>query len=228
MTTPIIIAHRGDAARHPENSLAALSAALAGGVRHVECDLQVNASGSLVVLHDANFERTHQLKLSVFDHVDAQPPELPTARDVLKLTVQYPGATIYFEIKHDSIEHWGEPHVLEKLEPLRAEIGPHGLFTSSVDFAAQARSIGFPRVGVILREWSDAVKRQVTALAPEFLVINLRRVPEGELLWPGPWQWAVYEVGDLATADAWGERGADFAISFNAVELHQQQQARVQ
>ena len=107
MTTPEFIAHRGDATRHPENSMAALAGALAGGVGHVECDLQVNRSGTLVVLHDADFERTHHCKLSVFEHIDGREPQLPTARDVLDLAAEYPGSTMLFEIKHDSIERIG-------------------------------------------------------------------------------------------------------------------------
>lgn len=226
MTTPTLIAHRGDAQRHPENSLAALASALENGVRHVECDLQVNASGTLVVLHDADLERTHQLKLSVFDHVDGREPQLPTAQEVLALAAQYPDSTFFFEIKHDTIDHWGDDHVLEKLKPLLASIGRHVLLGSSAAFMAQARRAGFPKIGVILREWSEAVRSQLNTLDPEFLVINIRRVPDGQPLWPGRWRWAVYEVADDATAITWGRRGAEFVISMNAVELHQQRQAR--
>jgi len=225
MTTPRLIAHRGDAHGHPENSMAALASALESGIRYIECDLQINASGTLVVLHDADFERTHHCKLSVFKHVDGQEPELPTAKEVLELAAQYPDATFFFEIKHDSIDHWGDDYVLEKLKPLLASIGGHVLLARSAKFLAKARQVGFRSIGVIVREWSDVVRVQASTLEPDFLVVNIHRVPDGQHLWPGRWQWAVYEVCDIATAAAWGKRGADFVISEKAVQLHQQRQA---
>jgi glycerophosphoryl diester phosphodiesterase len=223
MKSPQIIAHRGDVHRHPENSLAAFSSALDGGVRLVELDLQINASGSLVILHDPDFQRTHRVELSAFDHVDGQEPQVPTVWDVLKLANRYPDAKLFLEIKHDSIDHWGQGFVLDKLSPLAKAIGDHVLLASSADFLAQARSIGFPAVGLILRDWSEAAKQRAAALSPDYLVINIRRVPDGEQLWSGAWKWAVYEVADVSTADAWGNRGADLVISMNPVDLLQQQ-----
>jgi glycerophosphoryl diester phosphodiesterase len=226
MTTPIVIAHRGDAQNQPENSLAAFEVALAGGVRHVECDLQRNASGTLVVLHDADLRRTHGCDLSVFDHVDGQAPILPTARDVLALAAARRDATFIFEIKHDSIDRWGEDEMIEALEPLLAGFGPHVILCRSLTFAAKARAAGFAAIGVLVREWSEETRQQLAALEPDYLVTNIRRVPDGEPLWAGNWQWAVYEVGDAESAIAWANRGAAFVISFNAVELHEQLQAR--
>ncbi len=49
---PIVIAHRGGAAIAPENTLAAFRRALELGVDGIEFDLQRNAAGELVVLHD--------------------------------------------------------------------------------------------------------------------------------------------------------------------------------
>jgi glycerophosphoryl diester phosphodiesterase len=96
---------------------------------------------------------------------------------------------------------------------------------SSKSFLSLAREAGLPRIGVVLRDWSAANHEQLAALQPDLLVVNVQRVPDGENLWPGPWQWAVYEVGDIATTLHWGERGAHFVLSHLGVELHQQLQA---
>lgn len=55
----LIGAHRGlSAAGHPENSLAALRAALVLGLDVVEMDLRTTADGAIVLMHDARVERT--------------------------------------------------------------------------------------------------------------------------------------------------------------------------
>ncbi len=55
---PEIIAHRGFSAKAPENTLAALEAALATGVESVEFDLHTAACGTPVLFHDSMLGRT--------------------------------------------------------------------------------------------------------------------------------------------------------------------------
>ena len=59
-TTPDveIIAHRGYSAVAPENTLAAVEAAIAAGADAVEFDLHVTRDGVPVLFHDATLERT--------------------------------------------------------------------------------------------------------------------------------------------------------------------------
>lgn len=225
LSIPQIMSHRGDQRSHLENTLAAFECALAAGIRFVELDLQVNASGSLVVLHDPDLQRTHGVDRSVFELADGEPPTLPTLAEVLDLADRYAGSVLCLEIKHDSLDHWGEVFVLEKLRPWAERIKQHAVFARSTDFLQSARDAGMPRIGVILRQWSPTVFRHLATIAPDFLVVNLKRVPRGESLMPGPWRWAVYEIADFPTALHWGERGADFVLSHFGVELEQQRQA---
>jgi glycerophosphoryl diester phosphodiesterase len=53
-----IIAHRGYSARAPENTLAALEAALSAGADAVEFDIHTAACGTPVLFHDAMLSRT--------------------------------------------------------------------------------------------------------------------------------------------------------------------------
>ncbi len=55
---PHVIAHRGDSAACPENTLAAFAAALEAGVSIVEIDVQATRDRQAVVIHDATLERT--------------------------------------------------------------------------------------------------------------------------------------------------------------------------
>lgn len=53
-----MIAHRGDSAHRPENTLAAFAGALELGVSAVELDVQLTRDGRVVVIHDARLDRT--------------------------------------------------------------------------------------------------------------------------------------------------------------------------
>ena len=51
-------AHRGGAATHPENTLAAFRHAVALGAHQIEFDVRRTADGEIVVIHDASVDRT--------------------------------------------------------------------------------------------------------------------------------------------------------------------------
>lgn len=55
---PLVIAHRGDSAHRPENTLAAIAGALELGAVAVEMDVQLTRDGQVVVIHDPTLERT--------------------------------------------------------------------------------------------------------------------------------------------------------------------------
>ena len=55
---PLVIAHRGDSAHRPENTLASFASALELGAGIVELDVQLTRGGHVVVLHDPTVDRT--------------------------------------------------------------------------------------------------------------------------------------------------------------------------
>ncbi|HEX9185988.1 MAG TPA: glycerophosphodiester phosphodiesterase family protein [Vicinamibacteria bacterium] len=58
MTPLLVIAHRGDSAHRPENTLASFAGALEVGATVVELDVQLTADGHVVVIHDPTLDRT--------------------------------------------------------------------------------------------------------------------------------------------------------------------------
>jgi glycerophosphoryl diester phosphodiesterase len=56
--SPLTVAHRGYSAIAPENTLAAVEAALRSGAEYVEIDVHSTADGVPVVVHDATVDRT--------------------------------------------------------------------------------------------------------------------------------------------------------------------------
>lgn len=65
---PLVIAHRGASGSAPENSAAAIDAALAMGVEMIEVDVQLSRDGEVVVFHDERLERTTNGCGRVCDH----------------------------------------------------------------------------------------------------------------------------------------------------------------
>lgn len=82
---PLIIAHRGFSARHPENTLRAIRAAIRAGADMVEIDIQQTADNQLVVFHDDRLDRIYHRRLLVRDARRSDLPAAPTLADVLAL-----------------------------------------------------------------------------------------------------------------------------------------------
>jgi len=58
LSPPRVVAHRGAAAEAPENTLAAFDLAVRLGADEIELDARRSADGRLVVIHDAELDRT--------------------------------------------------------------------------------------------------------------------------------------------------------------------------
>lgn len=90
---PVVIAHRGDSAHAPENTLAAFRSAIDAGADWLEMDVQMSADGHLVVIHDTTVDRTTNgsgrvanLTLVQLQALDAGNGEqIPAFADVLAL-----------------------------------------------------------------------------------------------------------------------------------------------
>ena len=66
-TPPELIAHRGHARRLPENTLAALQAAVTAGASYVEFDVQLTADEVPVLCHDETLRRTAGIEGRILD-----------------------------------------------------------------------------------------------------------------------------------------------------------------
>lgn len=105
MARPLRLAHRGDWRRSPENSLAAIVAAVRlPGVDGVEFDVRAAADGKPVVIHDATLARTHGDRRAVaeLDSVELAALGVPALETVLAATGS--DAFLDVELKEDVAE----------------------------------------------------------------------------------------------------------------------------
>ena len=229
---PEIIAHRGNAAEFPENTLQALASEVELGIRYVEFDVQLTADKVPVAFHDSELERVADREGSVHDLTWAQLSELPVGeikRFGRRFAFTYPpslaqvvdalqgwdGVTAFVEVKRGSMRRFGRETVLRRIaDTLRPVLNRCVLISFDLPSLKILRMMTGARIGWVISGYDDATRDEAAALAPEFMFANLERLPQdAEPLWPGPWAWAIYEVRDVKTARECHARGARFVES---------------
>jgi glycerophosphoryl diester phosphodiesterase len=233
-----LLAHRGYAARYPENTQEALRAAVAAGARHLEFDIQLSADRVPFLLHDADFRRTAGVERTIFSMLAAdvagiaagEPQRfgnqfdavrVPRLAEVVDELAAWPQVQVFVEIKRESIEYFGLDAVLDAVLPVVQPMLDRCVIISfERDAVAEARRRTACRIGWALRAWTDASCVAATTLAPDYLFCNVTRLPAAPApLWSGVWTWVVYEITDAAMARQLAERGAGMIETMAYVEL---------
>lgn len=93
--TPLVVAHRGASADHPENTLAAFVGAVEQGADGVELDVRLTAAGQLIVHHDAWYLDGRTVWATTLDDAPSGTCDLAAALDACA------GLLVNVEIKND-------------------------------------------------------------------------------------------------------------------------------
>lgn len=212
-----LVAHRGDKTHYPENSYAAIKAALQAGTLFVEFDVQMNADNTLVVLHDSNFKRTANLNLSVFDTStdqmsdisihepgrfgeDHYPTPVSTLTEIMTLTQKYPAVTVFVEIKKESLEHFGVQMVMDELiNELQAHASQAVIISFSFEAIEYAQKQSSLKTGWVLGKYDEPHHQRALLLKPDYLFCNYKKIADDKL-WKGDWKWAAYTINELNLA----------------------------
>lgn len=226
MTTPnipILVAHRGYTTRYPENTLPGIEAALRAGACMVEIDIQLTADRVAVLYHDRQMQRTSGIDADIttltyqqltkfnagennrFDHHFATTP-IPTLTEFLQLLAAWPEAKALVEIKEESLETFGQTTVMDIV---LAAMAPYRKQCIPISYAEQAlayaRQQGWP-IGWVLHRFDSHHQHIAQQLSADYLICNYRKLDAP--LWPGPWQWMLYEVVDAELALELAAKGA--------------------
>lgn len=222
---PILIAHRGYSQRYPENTLSGLQAALQAGAQCIEFDVQFTADSVPVVFHDSDLARVtgsegiiqetsfaalgqlHAKEVERLGEEFSQEP-IPSLQAILSLLKQRPNVTAYVEIKTATVKHFGEDHVVKVLMEILSGFEAQCILIS-FDYSVLkcAKKAGMSRIGWVIREWNADSQAQAVALSPDVLFCDIEKIGDDEL-WPGTWQWVVYDIVDPDEALRWFARGA--------------------
>lgn len=202
-----IIAHRGVHTNAPENSLAAIQAALAAKIDGIETDLRTTADGAAVLSHDSYFLSENSLKLPVREHTLTKlrklVPALTTLPDAAAATHGH--TTLYLEIKP------GEPTVpiIKTLRALlAAQSSPSDFVISSFDFRIlQTLHKALPQVPLmVLDRWSGVrASSRARRLGTTLIGMNARWLWRGFLraMQRSGFRLIPYTVNSPAVARKW-------------------------
>lgn len=224
---PELVAHRGNAAEYPENTLPALRSALELGARYVEFDVQLSADRQPVLLHDSNLKRTAGIDRNALEMTWQELSEvsvneeqrflkrytdvgIPTLAQAASLLATYPHATAFVELKRASLRTFGHEIVVRKVCETLKPIARQCVIIS-FDLAAvhHVRQVSSYRIGWVLSDYSNLSALKCEALAPDYVFCDHQLLSEGtSKLWRGPWRWAIYEVTNRKLAMDLAARGA--------------------
>lgn len=226
---PIPIAHRGHAARWPENTMPALESAVALGCRHLEFDVQLTADLVPVMLHDGDLQRVagrpgcvHDLEWRELAGIAVGEPARfgmahagvrPTSLEgVVARLADWPDVTAFVEVKRASLRRFGHDTVVARvaraLQPALSSCVP---ISFDLDCAVSLRERTGARIGWVVERLDEQTLRAAEAARPEFLFVDLEQLPPaGTPLWPGDWRWAVYEITSLDAARRCARQGAHY------------------
>jgi glycerophosphoryl diester phosphodiesterase len=224
---PDLIAHRGNAAEYPENTLPALRSALDLGARFIEFDVQLTADHHPVLLQDSNLKRTagldrNALEMTLAELADVRVNEdarfrgrftdvgIPTLSQAVSVLESHPNATAFVELKRASLRGFGQEafvhRVCEILKPVARQCVLISFDLACVHHIRQTSSF---RIGWVVPEYTNLSALKCEALAPDFVFCDHQLLTENSSrLWRGPWRWAIYEVTSRQLALDLAGRGA--------------------
>jgi glycerophosphoryl diester phosphodiesterase len=94
--------------------------------------------------------------------------------------------------------------VLACIEPAKQQCV---LIADNLDALLYARNKAGYKIGWVIHRYDSAHHELAARHAPDFLICNYKRI-NGDL-WPGDWQWMLYDISDPELALEWADKGAE-------------------
>lgn len=224
---PELLAHRGNVAEFPENTLPAIRSALDLGVRHVQFEVQLSADRQPILLHDSNLKRTAgvdrdalQMTLQELAEVAVNEEQrfqnrfsdlgVPTLAQAVGILGTHPTVTAFVQLERASLRAFGHEVVVHRVCELLKPIARQCVITS-YDLSAvhHVRQVSSYQVGWVLSEYTSLSALKCEALAPDYVICDHQLLTDNAArLWRGTWRWVIYDVTSRQQALELAARGA--------------------
>ncbi len=232
-----LIAHRGWQNRFPENTLPAIDAALKAGARHVEIDIQLTADSIPLLCHDDSLQRICGSDLNInhcsyeqLKNLSAHEPKrlgeaflstpLASLKDCVALIQKNNQATLYVELKQQSISEFGPDKILDTVLPLLDTIRQHCFLISfDNDVLRRAAQRGWQNTALVLSSFQQAFSNDIKQLSPPLIFCDKNLLSDKQTLSQLPYPTAIYEVDCYSQAKSLLTQGAVLIESFCIGEL---------
>lgn len=228
LTRPVVVAHRGDRAFAPENTIAAFNQAAEKGAAAIEFDVKLTSDRQVIVLHDQTVDRTttgkgnvSRLTLAAIKDMDANvqfpdqfPGEkIPTLTEVFEAV----GRKLFMNIELTNYATPGDSLVREVVQLVKKHALRDRVLFSSF-FACNLRKSAdlLPAVPRGLLTWSGWLglwgrtfgwHGDFVALHPFFTDLTFRLVERVHAAGKSVNVWTVNEEKDLKIMIGWGVDG---------------------
>ena len=216
-----LVAHRGQSADLPENTLEALRRAIACGATAVEFDLQLTVDRVPVLCHDLTLQRTSGVAITLSQTTYSELQQysvgeaarlgagfagvrLPTLQQAVALLQEAPQVTAFVELKQESIDAFGAEclvqQVATQLQPLA---GRCVVIADSLDALLLYRQRHGGPIGWIVHRWAEGDRALARQHAIDYLVIHQKHcLQRAHDFAADPWAWMVYQTSDPNLASA--------------------------
>jgi len=231
-----LVAHRGESADFPENTVVAMQSALQAGANYLECDIQLSRDGQAMVIHDSRMGRTttinqgrvwdysaQQLQRTSAGYADRFADKfaditIPTLNELVELLQQWPLAHIFVELKRASLSQFGVSSMLNAVLPCLTPIaGRYTLISYDFDALRHVKEEFQLSLGWV----SDTIDSEVIArakqLMPEYLITDAEGLDAKYVSANHQWRWMLFEVNQPTSALSWLDAGVEF-IETNRVK----------
>lgn len=225
---PLLVGHRGWPAHYPENSLVGFKAAIKQGIPAIELDVQISRDAVPFVIHDKNLQRTslnegdiHQLNSEQLKQMSIDEPlrfnkryapeYLCSLETVIELIKQHSQLQLFIEIKKEVFKHFDYQNSWLILKPLLSKAAQQiTLISYDEGFLDYVKTHSLIKIGWVLTHYDLNAQLIAKQINPNWLICNCQKIPEDNSpLWPGKWQWMLYDIVDAQTALHYVNRGVD-------------------
>ncbi|MAM69736.1 MAG: hypothetical protein CMP91_01140 [Gammaproteobacteria bacterium] len=243
-----LVAHRGQIADYPENTLESLTAAIACGARFLEVDVQLSADHIPILCHDATLERTGGKKADVrslpftelqrcqvgeVKRLGEEFPAvfIPSLQQAISLLKENPEVQLFIELKQESFDHFGievfVDQVLSCIKSLATQVIVISFNHDALVYLKQKSTI---RSGWIIRKMNRATLQQAAELNPQFMFIKHKAcTKQSHDFSADAWDWVLYETSDPQVARELFKRGVAYVESNDICKLlHYFREAKIQ
>jgi glycerophosphoryl diester phosphodiesterase len=233
-----LVAHRGYQKLYPENSRLSLSKAIETGGLHVETDVMFTRDKKAVLFHDLVMTRLsgiddgiHHKDWDELKTLSAYEPErlgdkfnnttIEPLSYLVELAKQNPQVTIYVELKPAGIHYVGSKKALQICQQELAEVRDQCVLMSyHYDIIKHARKNGWPKVGIVLKDWDDLHSAKIHNIQPDYIFASHAQLPKIGYIDLTTKNLAnsilvIYEVADPDYAAELFERGVDMIETFD-------------
>jgi len=219
-----VMAHRGASAVAPENTMAAMQAAIEAGADWVEIDVQETADGAIVVIHDSDLKKVAGVAMRVADtslaelqqpdigswfNADFSDQRIPTLKQVLELCKGKIGVNI--ELKYYGKEKRLEESVIEIVETagMQDQVVLMSLSHNGIRKIRKLRPDW--RVGLL----STVALGNIAGLDVDFLALNARSTSRSKIrnIQNRNKKVMVWTVNDAVGMSVMINRGVDVVIT---------------